>query len=652
MKETLIDIETYCEADIKKCGLYRYVYDPSFEILLIAWATDEGSGFGETKLADLASGDSFPQELLNDFKDSNVTLIAHNAAFERVSFSRYLQQHYPGQYLKPGTFLSPNNWICTMVMAASLTLPMALKDVGEVLRTTQQKDEEGKRLIKLFSAPCKPTKSNGGRTRNLPHHLPEDWAKFKYYCIQDVNTEVDIYKRLKRFPMPDREWHHYRVNERINDRGVRIDTKLVRQAITCDLLLSDAMTTKAYELTGLENPNSVSQLKTWLDERGISMDTLGKKNVTEMIGELDKNGVDAEAMDMKTGRNLQEVLVELDRQNKAKQDFISPAQGMRLREDGHTFELNHLTTDRQMTFGTTSLFHRQVASALGIPAKYYDLMQSQKPELLAENVNAWFADRTSSYMVRSMDYGSGQVARALLSERYRRIDNMEIATSVLPLFAGNDQYEVMSCEVTENRLYLKVVNHRLEMEVRKGDIVQAGVMISNSEVGLGAVSIQPLIYRLVCLNGMTVCDMGERRHHVGRQAKAVEDSFTLYSDETMEAEDKAFLLKLRDTTMAAIDEARFAQVVGRLQESMAVPITGKVQDVVQLTSQSYGINADEQEGILKYLIAGGDLSLYGLSNAVTRASQDVASYDRATALEGIGWQVATMEPAQWKEINR
>ena len=211
---------------------------------------------------------------------------------------------------------------------------------------------------------------------------------------------------------------------------------------------------------------------------------------------------------------------------------------------------------------------------------------------------------------------------------------MEIATSVLPLFAGNDQYEIMSCEVTENRLYLKVVNHRLEMEVRKGDIVQAGVMISNSEVGLGAVSIRPLVYRLVCTNGMVVNDMGERRHHVGRQAKAVEDSFALYSDETMEAEDKAFLLKLRDTTMAAIDEARFAQVVGRLQESMAVPITSKVQDVVQLTSQSYGINADEQEGILKYLIAGGDLSLYGLSNAVTRASQDVASYDVLTKGSG------------------
>ena len=247
---------------------------------------------------------------------------------------------------------------------------------------------------------------------------------------------------------------------------------------------------------------------------------------------------------MKTGRNLQEVLVELNRQNQAKQDFISPAQGMHLREDGHTFEINHLTTNQQEVFGTTSLFHRQVASALGIPAKYYDLMQKEKPELLAENVNSWFADKPSSYMVRSMDYGAGQVARALLSERYRRIDNMEIATAVLPLFAGNDQYEVMSCEVTENRLYLKVVNHRLEMEVRK------------------------------------------------------------------------------------------------------------VQDVVQLTAQSYGINAEEQEGILKYLIEGGDLSLYGLSNAVTRTSQDVVSYDRATTLEGIGWQVATMEPQQWKQINQ
>lgn len=298
MKETLVDIETYSEVDIKSCGLYRYATDPSFEILLIAWATDDGSGFGETQCCDLATGDPFPAELLEAFQSGTVRLIAHNASFERVCFSVHLQRHFPGQYLQPGAFLSPENWLCTMVMAGSLTLPLALKDVGEVLKTAQQKDKEGERLIKLFSMPCKPTKSNGYRTRNLPQLYPADWAKFKGYCIQDVNTEIDIYKRLKRFPMPDREWHHYRVNERVNDRGVKIDTELVQQAIACDLMLSDAMTKKAYELTGLENPNSVSQLKSWLDERGIPMDSLGKKNVAQMIGELDKNGVDEEAMDM------------------------------------------------------------------------------------------------------------------------------------------------------------------------------------------------------------------------------------------------------------------------------------------------------------------------------------------------------------------
>lgn len=352
---------------------------------------------------------------------------------------------------------------------------------------------------------------------------------------------------------------------------------------------------------------------------------------------------------MKTGRSLQEVMLELDRQNKAKKDYIGSAQALRLYEDGQTFEIGSMGKARQ--FGTTRLFHRQVASALGIPAKYYDLMQSRKPELLAQNVNAWFGDRENSYMIRTMDYGAGRMARALLSDRYRRIDNMEIASAVLPLFAGSDQYEVVSSEVTENRLYLKIVNRRLEMAVVPGDIVQAGVMISNSEVGLGSVSVQPLVYRLVCTNGMVVNDMGERKNHVGRAAKAVDDSFHIYSDETMEAEDKAFLLKLRDVTMAAIEESRFAQVVGRLKEAAGIPITGKVTEVVELTARTYGINSDEQDSVLQHLIAGGDLSQYGLSNAITRASQDVESYDRATTLEGIGWQVVAMPAAQWKELN-
>lgn len=354
---------------------------------------------------------------------------------------------------------------------------------------------------------------------------------------------------------------------------------------------------------------------------------------------------------MKQGRPLPEVLMELHRQNAAKQDYIAPAQSLMLQPDGTTFQMRHLNTGVTESFGTTDLFHRQVGSALNIPAKYYDMMRAQKPELLSQNVNSWLSDRDQSYMIRSMDYGAGRVARALLSDRYRRIDNLEVASAVLPLFAGKEEMEVVSCEVTESRLAIKIVNHKLEMAVVPGDYVQAGVVISNSEVGLGAVSVQPLVYRLVCSNGLCVNDFGERRAHVGRAVKGLEDSFGIYTDETKEAEDKAFLLALRDTTLAAIEEARFAQIVGKLQDITRARITGRVQDVIELTGKAYSISQPEQDSILNYLIAGGDLSLYGLTNAITRASQDVESYDRATALEGIGWQVATMPEAQWREIN-
>ncbi len=354
---------------------------------------------------------------------------------------------------------------------------------------------------------------------------------------------------------------------------------------------------------------------------------------------------------MKQGRTLPEVLTELQHQNEVKRDYIAPAQVLSLSNDGSTVTLNHIGSKDSEVLGTTDLFHRQVGSALGIPAKYYDMMRSQKPELLADNVNAWLGDRDQSYMIRSIDYGFGRVARAFLSDRYRRIDNLEVATAVLPLFAGREEMEVVSCEVSPSKLHIKIVNHRLEMAVVPGDFVQAGVVISNSEVGLGAVSVQPLVYRLVCSNGMVVNDFGERKAHVGRQTKGLEDSYHIYSDETLQAEDKAFMLALRDTTMAAIEETRFAQIVGKLQDSTQAKITGRVQDVIELTGKAYDISQPEQDSILNYLIAGGDLSLYGLSNAITRASQDVDSYDRATALEGIGWNVATMEPARWKEMN-
>lgn len=355
---------------------------------------------------------------------------------------------------------------------------------------------------------------------------------------------------------------------------------------------------------------------------------------------------------MKQGRALPEVLTELQRQNTAKQDFIGPAQAFHLEPDGRTFSISHMASGQQEVFGTTDLFHRQVGSALGIPAKYYDLMKKQKPELLAENVNTWFGDRDQSYMIRSMDYGSGRVARALLSDRYRRIDNLEIATAVLPLFAGQEGMEVMSCEVTENRLYILYESSYKESY---SDVLSVKIPNYQEQKCLSDITkISELLVLFIQrnnTNGMVVSSLGERKTHVGRAAKAMEDSFFLYSDETKEAEDKAFMLKLRDATLAAIEEARFAQIVGKLEESNNARITGRVQDVIELTGKAFDLNQPEQDSILNYLIQGGNLSLYGLSNAITRASQNVESYDRATALEGIGWQVATMEPAQWREIN-
>ena len=277
-----IDLETFSDIDLSSCGVYRYV-EGNFHILLFAYAFDDE----DVRVVDMACGEELPQEVRDAIFDETVIKAAWNAQFERTCLSRYF-----------GTQLSPDSWQCSMVWAASLSLPLKLKTAAEVLKTGEQKDDAGERLIKYFSVPCKPTKTNGGRTRNLPEHAPEDWALFKSYCMQDVRTERDIRHKLEAFPLQKSEWNFYHMDQRINDRGVLIDKTLVEQAITCDMMLSEEMTAKAYELTGLENPNSVSQLKGWLTERGIDVDSLGKKNVTALIKDLDKHSIDSEALEM------------------------------------------------------------------------------------------------------------------------------------------------------------------------------------------------------------------------------------------------------------------------------------------------------------------------------------------------------------------
>ena len=277
-----IDLETYSDVDLGKCGVYRYV-EGDFHILLFAYAFDDE----DVQIVDMAQGEQIPQEVIDAIYDDTIIKAAWNAQFERTCLSKFF-----------GTQLSPDSWQCSMVWAASLSLPLALKNAALVLKTGEQKDRAGEDLIRYFSIPCKPTKSNAGRTRNLPEHAPEKWQIFKDYCLQDVRTERDIRKVLERFPMQGHEWDYYHMDQRINDRGVLIDRELVTQAITCDLMLSEAMTKKAYELTGLENPNSVSQLKSWLEERGIEVSSLGKKDVAAMITDLDKHSADGEALEM------------------------------------------------------------------------------------------------------------------------------------------------------------------------------------------------------------------------------------------------------------------------------------------------------------------------------------------------------------------
>ena len=277
-----IDIETYSSAPLPKCGVYRYVDAPDFEILLFSYAYDDGP----VKTIDLARGEQLPADVLTALEDPQIIKAAYNAQFERVCLSRHL-----------GRWLDPHQWRCTAVMASYLTLPSRLADVAFALKLTQQKMEEGKDLIRYFSVPCKPTKINGGRTRNMPADAPDKWVVYKKYNAQDVETERAVRKALEAWPLPEHEWELYALDQIINDRGVRIDRKLVKNAMAVDAAFSEAAYRRARELTGLENPGSVNQLKAWLADQDMPMESLAKKIVQEKAAQTD--GIVAELLNLR-----------------------------------------------------------------------------------------------------------------------------------------------------------------------------------------------------------------------------------------------------------------------------------------------------------------------------------------------------------------
>ena len=312
MNRISIDIESRSSVDLQKCGMYRYAENPDFDILLFGYAVDSGDSGGgsgggggsgdgadrdngsgnggEVKVIDLASGEKIPEEILAALSDDKVTKWAYNAAFERICLSAWLRRNYP-QYLRTYSisgdpvqrYLDPSSWKCTMVWAAYNGLPLSLEKVGAVLGFEEQKLKEGKELIKYFCCPCKPTKTNGGRTWNLPEHAPEKWELFKKYNARDVQVELQIQERLRTYPVPDAVWDEYRLDQEINDRGIMVDRAFVDKALEIDELSKTDLTARMQEKTGLANPNSVVQMKDYLNKNGMDVESLGKKEVSAMI---------------------------------------------------------------------------------------------------------------------------------------------------------------------------------------------------------------------------------------------------------------------------------------------------------------------------------------------------------------------------------
>lgn len=343
---------------------------------------------------------------------------------------------------------------------------------------------------------------------------------------------------------------------------------------------------------------------------------------------------------MKEGRNIYELADELERQQDSKKDYVADTRALKMSDDGNWLDgLNGHACD------ISGLAHEQIGQRLGIPKKYYDKMKEHSPNLLARNVNHWFETTPERRMVRTMD----NRVRAFLSERYRPLDNLDMAEAVLPTI--NDmKCRIISAELTDKRLYIKAVTERIESVVRPGDVVQAGIVISNSEVGCGSVKVEPLIFRLVCSNGLIVPDHSLKKYHVGREYGG-EDVQEFFRDETREADDKAFWLKVRDVVSGSLKQEVFDRVVDKMREAAGREIKGDPVKVIEVTRSRFGLNDTERGQVLRHLISGGDLTAYGLSNAITRTSQDLEDYERATDLERLGSDVITMPRREWEVMS-
>lgn len=336
---------------------------------------------------------------------------------------------------------------------------------------------------------------------------------------------------------------------------------------------------------------------------------------------------------MKQGiKTIEKLYEELDRQRAARIDLIANTKNLSVSSNSASSMIRVTTGSDILSYAVSEVAHRQIAERLNIPFKYYERLRREYPELLDKNINGWLERNPEKRMLRTLD---GKL-RAFLSDRYRRLDNLELVDHVMPVIAEMKGCEVISCDITETHLYLKIINRTMKSEIVPGDVVQAGFVISNSEIGLGALKVEPLLYRLICKNGMISKDFTHKKYHTGKQVDDTDNAYELYSDATLEADDKAYFLKVQDIVRAAVDEAKFSLTVDKMRAAMNIQTGGNPVETVEILGDRYLLNKNERGSILRHFIMGNDYSHYGLVNAVTRSSQDVPDYNRATELERIG----------------
>ena len=500
MERIEIDIETFSSTDLSKAGVYKYAESDDFEILLFGYSVDGD----EVIVCDFTEGDELPEEILDALTDNRVIKWAHNCQFERVCISAWLKKHHPGKFrsysIEADTvsdYLDPEGWRCSMVWAAYMGLPLSLDAVGAVLKLEHRKMKEGKDLVRYFCTPCKPTKSNGGRTRNLPEHAPEKWAVFKEYNRRDVEVEMQIQEKLHKFPVPENVWAEYHLDQEINDRGIRLDMDVVRNAIDMDEKARTVLTARLKELTGLETPNSVMQMKEWLSGHGIETESLGKKQVAQLIKETPEDLKEVLRLRQKTAkssvRKYQAMETAVCRDGRARGMFQFYGANRSGRWAGRIIQLQNLPQNHM----------EDLAEARGlVKAGDYeavDMLYDSVPDVLSELIRTAFVPKPGyKFIVADFSAIEARMLAWLAGEQWR-MDAFE---------RGDDIY----CASASQMFGVPVVKHGVNGELRqKGKIAELALGYGGAvgalkamgalEMGLSEEELQPLVNTWRSANG-------------------------------------------------------------------------------------------------------------------------------------------------------